>query len=74
MIKFLLSLAYFTCFLAGLTLAQTNASNWKKISDGPYSKREGLMGVSFKGFIFLSGGREVSRLGCGWEMDYLLEL
>ena len=33
-------------------------SNWTELSNGPYSKREGLMGVSYRGNIYMSGGRE----------------
>ena len=50
------------CFMM-MTLMEwsfaTILTNWTKLASGPWSKREGLMGVSYNGYLFMSGGREV---------------
>jgi hypothetical protein len=40
-------------------LQTSTISDWSIVGQGPFSKREGLMGVSeYNGYMFLSGGRE----------------
>lgn len=41
---------------------------WTQQANGPYSKREGLMGVSYNESLFLSGGRTTGGLGFSDEV------
>lgn len=47
-------------------------SNYTRVADGPWSSREGLMGVEFKGSLFISGGRQSHGVGFSdevWRSD-----
>jgi len=50
-------------------LAELNSTNpvaaWTQVNDGPWSKREGLMGVEYKGALYMSGGR--TSFGAGFS-------
>ncbi|GMI07299.1 hypothetical protein TrVE_jg838 [Triparma verrucosa] len=43
-------------------------ADWKQVSDGPWSKREGLMGLAHNSYLFMSGGRTNHGVGFSDEV------
>lgn len=58
--------------LASISASSVSVSNYTQVADGPWSKREGLMGVEFRGSLFMSGGRQSYGVGFSdevWRSD-----
>jgi hypothetical protein len=54
--------------IVSLLLTVAVCQDWTLLSKGPYSGREGVMGVSFGDYIYLSGGRTTMGLGFSNEV------
>jgi hypothetical protein len=49
----------YSCATVEVLLSSTTTiTEWSILGHGPFSKREGLMGASYNGYMFISGGRE----------------
>jgi len=64
----MLSLVAFFFVLAVSLASGADGENWVKTSNGPWSKREGLMGVSMNGNLYISAGRDSYGVGFSSEI------
>ena len=59
-------------FVIGTGVASLAAGSWSKLSDGPWTAREGLMAVSNGESIFMSGGRYSNICSLAAHLHYYL--
>jgi hypothetical protein len=59
-------------FVIGTGVASLAAGSWSKLSDGPWTAREGLMAVSNGESIFMSGGRYSNIYSLAAHLHYYL--